>query len=231
MNKIEVICGLIAFHIGEIYGYTSQQGGRLFNDIIPIESQKNIANSSAGYDAEFNLHTEDAFFEFPPDFICWGCHRNDEGVGTRLATIADIELDPRRLSLLSGPDFLMIPNVLQEVTGSARRYPIITKVSGSLRMRINANHSSKSVAVGDCEEAYEWLVQELTSKSIIRRFSSGEIFILNNKTSAHGRLAYEPAENRNSRWLTRIVVRRDIEAMHRYMLPNSKYKIAPTAAL
>lgn len=229
LNRMECITGLCALHLGEFYGYTSQQNGRIFNDIIPLDEYKAVSDCSGGYLSEFRLHTEDAFFEFPPDFIIWGCHRNKERAVTKLAAIDDIELSTEVQSLLMMKEYSITPNAFQNTKALPTRYQLLTPIGDDLNnMRMNADKVFGASEKAQFRNAYGQLVSALEEKAIERIFAPGEIFVLNNRRVAHGRVAYDASNNEARRWLTRLIVRRDLEAAHEFMYNGHRNILDPS---
>ncbi|HWM23572.1 MAG TPA: TauD/TfdA family dioxygenase [Chthoniobacterales bacterium] len=229
LNRMECITGLCALHLGEIYGYTSQQDGRIFNDIIPLDDYKEVSDCSGGYLSEFRLHTEDSFFAFPPDFIIWGCHRNQERAVTKLAAIDDADVSPEVQSLLMMKEYCITPNAFQNTKVFPTSYQILTPVGdGVTNMRMNAHTAFSESAKEQFRDAYGQLVSALEEKAVERIFAPGEIFVLNNRRVAHGRVAYEASNHEGRRWLTRLIVRRDLEAAHQFMYKGCRNILDPS---
>lgn len=65
-----------AYLLGEPIGYVQESGGELINNFFPHESSANDLTSDS-YDAELDLHTENAFHGIMPDFLVLLCLRQD----------------------------------------------------------------------------------------------------------------------------------------------------------
>lgn len=68
--------GLIMQSIGELVAYESEGKGNLFQDIMPVTTMIR-SQTSSGSNTELEIHTEQAFSDWRPDFFSLACLRGD----------------------------------------------------------------------------------------------------------------------------------------------------------
>jgi hypothetical protein len=96
ISREEVYLALIASHLGTPFAFATQQGGRLIQNILPMQESE-YSQLGASSREELVWHTEDAFHSSRPDFILLMSLRNHDKVPTTVAglpqemTSADIE--------------------------------------------------------------------------------------------------------------------------------------------
>jgi L-asparagine oxygenase len=205
----DILHGSIASLLGQIYAYTGQQGGNLFSDIVPLHELADVQNTSAGFRRDFNLHTEDAFHAFRPDYFCLLSLRNDEGVPVRLAGIRDVQLAPDAADRLFSDKFLIGSNPLHVgVEAGAQGVPILW---GGRRVPFMRYNSKTSVLPGEdgAKAAFDSLSSELARNAVAMPMPPGSALYVDNRRVAHGRSAYAPAPEGRERWLLRTVASRD----------------------
>jgi Taurine catabolism dioxygenase TauD, TfdA family len=225
LTSLEVAFGLLTHRLGDVYGYNTQQSGRLFNDIIPVLEGPSVSNSSAGFTDEFKLHTEDAFLFHAPDYICWACHRNSEKAGTLLSSIPPNAFDDSSLDLLREPLFSFAPNALQKTAKELKNAPIIWGSRDRPMFRINSNQTAQRSTESKVHyDAYNQFVERLRREAETLVFSPDELIILDNRRVAHGRLPYTPHQS-SPRWLSRVVVKRDINVLADQVLADNRFVV------
>jgi hypothetical protein len=226
MTDAHVLAGLYTSLTGELFAYSSQHGGRLFNDIIAIKAQAEISNSSAGSDFAFDFHTEDAFHDFCPDYLGLCCIRNEERAVTQLACLPLDSLPRATIELLMRETVAMLPNALHVAGGavSRGRFPILSgdPVSPYIRLNINA-FDARTCSTCVCE-AIDELVARIRLSSFPIVLESGDFLLLNNRKALHRRDPYRPRYDGQSRWLVRAISTSDIR-VSRQMRDNPKDRI------
>lgn len=214
LSRPELLAGLYTSLLGECIGYSSQQGGRIFNNILAVASQAHVANSSAGSDQTFDLHTEDAFHPCPPDYLSLSCLRNAERAVTTLAWLPPGSVGNDAIALLMREPLTMIPNAMHRDGGAhlAGRFPIFSGTAHNPYLRLNLN--TLDLSLNDAPPAVRDAIGEVVS--VLRNHSfpivlePGDYLLLNNRRCLHGREPYPPLYSGDSRWLIRVAAVSDI---------------------
>ncbi|MFD4527618.1 TauD/TfdA family dioxygenase [Streptomyces sp. NPDC058470] len=211
----ELLALAIATLTGNPMGYSTQQSGRVINDIVPIQEDATVANASSGYLETFDFHTEDAFMGMPPNFIQLACVRNPTDAPVVLSGLAPMDVDPDVMAILRSPGFRVGVNPKQ--SGWSLAFPKDPRpvVEGSEnRPRIRYNAADTAAVDGDAGgDALNSLRRVLSQNSVDLHLSDGDVAIIDNHRIAHSRSPYEPSFLGKDRWLLRIISFKDTEAL------------------
>lgn len=205
IGRLEVVHFLLAALLGEPIGWTSQQYGRILNDIIPIEEDADKRSGSGSRDL-FDLHTEDAFHRYRPDYIGLMCMRNSDLVPTIISTTENLNIPDWAGAALSEPRFFMGVNPAHTTTHPDEVTAIFSGDPKSPYMRVNLNRNY--VAPGDeqADLALQLLASALHNNMLEIPLQPGDYLYLDNFRTAHGRGPYSPRFDGTDRWLKRLTI-------------------------
>jgi hypothetical protein len=195
-TEVMAMC-LCASILGDIFGWLTQQDGRVVHDIVPIETHKSEQLGS-GSNEELTWHTEDAFHELRGDYLIMMCsHKpensskarkqvltNDEGLKYAYDTMLNRDAAPEKIAILFGnkkdPCLRIDPYFMDEPEDPKAR------------------------------EAYAAIVELVTESLVEVSLNPGEILIVDNYEVVHGRRAFQAKFDGTDRWYKRLNVIRDI---------------------
>ena len=224
-RRHEVLFALISGLFGNIFGWQTQQNGRMMHDLMPLKKHE---NEQVGFSSkqELSWHTEDAFHEYRADYLSLFCMRNPERVPTTLCSSHFLELSEPVRRVLRQPHFAILPDNSHK--------PEANSISGSKFNRIHAmmeNPSPTSILFGDnerpsiridpdycvvlskspeVEESYAEIVDEINNKLFELPLSEGEICFIDNSQVVHGRRSFSARYDGLDRWLKRVNIRRNL---------------------
>lgn len=193
-------------------GYAQEQNGQLIQNIIPqkkTESQQ-ISSSSK---TELALHTETAFHPYKPSTVLLLCLRADPKAVTTFAYVDEIVkyLAPETLITLTQPWF--ITSIDESFrTNNQPDMQLICSILKHKALGMGSFYEityDDALMVGMNDQAQEALIQ---LKEAIRKcihkiiLESGDLLILNNKTTIHGRLPFDARYDGTDRWVQRALV-------------------------
>ena len=231
---------LCASLLGEAFGWASQQGGRIVNEVVPIKEDAEVqinSSSSAG----LLWHTEDAFHPDRADYIGLMCIRNPDRTATTVACVDDVEVADEDVSVLFAnrftfrPDDAHLPrNGLGGAASADRESDPEARLQRRAHLRIAQmveRPEKVSVLFGDPRHPYV----RLDSDAIVRdpqdpmaadalarfmagmnaklrevRLEQGDLLFVDNYRSVHGRAPFEARFDRGDRWLKRVNITRDL---------------------
>ncbi len=212
LNGAEAMHLVLSSALGDPFGFESQQHGNFLNHIIPIAELSEVANASAGSTYDFELHTEDAFHEYAPDFLGLFCLRNRERATTGLSSIRDCTLTDRQKEILRQPQYRMSVNALhqgvQEQIFPARA--VLFGDEADPYMRINSYMDLESITNDEAREAALSLIEQLRARRTEYTLEPGQAVYIDNLRAAHSRKRYVPSSDGHARWLCRIPITRDM---------------------
>ncbi|KJS53833.1 L-asparagine oxygenase [Streptomyces rubellomurinus subsp. indigoferus] len=214
-------CGL-----GDPTAFLAEKSGALVQDVVPVPGQEEFQGNAGS--VTLMLHTENAFHEHRPDFVQLLCLRPDhEGVaGSVTASIREA------LPLLPGPvrdalatrDFTTHPPPsFGPGGGPVPRHAVLTgdPADPDVRVDFAATHGltpEAKAALLDLEAALHQVART-------ERLRAGDLAIVDNRVTLHGRTAFRPRYDGRDRWLQRTFAQADLRRS-RGLRPRDGYVVA-----
>lgn len=215
---------MIGSHFGELYGFSQESNGAIFNNIRPtIHNQKQQSSESS--DVFLELHTEIAFHEFRPDFLLLYCLRQDHHKMARTG-VASIRsalplLNIKILEELRKPNFsfsydLSFGNKCGR-NNSIKNMPILEGSLSDPYMTYDSdlirplNERAKAALV-ELDSALRKTMHQVV-------LEPGDIIIIDNRRTSHARTNFKAYYDGKDRWLQRVFVKQDLDSV-RKRLPN-----------
>jgi L-asparagine oxygenase len=198
--------------LGEIISYEAEGNGNLFQDIIPV---KNNGSNQTSYssDIELEIHTEQAFSKIKPDFLSLACLRGDENALTYLLPLQKI------IDNIVEHEYELLLNPLWKIgIDLSFKKENHTFLEGEIRgplsiLNKNSELNSKPTLIFDqdlmngiTEEANilkQKIVDIYYKERISYNLKSGEIILIDNRYTLHGRSKFIPKFDGQDRFLIR----------------------------
>lgn len=102
VTRPEAYLLLVGSLLGDAFGWSTQQDGRIIHNVLPIrghERQQVSSNSTV----VLSWHTEDGFCAYRPDYVVLLCLRNPDRTITRYADVSRLPIAAEDRELLSEP--------------------------------------------------------------------------------------------------------------------------------
>jgi Fe(II)/alpha-ketoglutarate-dependent arginine beta-hydroxylase len=223
----DILLVLYGALLGDVFGWATQQDGRVVHDVLPIKANEGQQLGTAA-NVELCWHTEDAFHPLRPDWIILACIRNPTSTATMIACVDDLTLSeddvhilfeerfrilpddshlPKNNSSTSASDFSKIETLLTAA-------PSIALMSGDPHFPyLRADESFWCVAdPADTEAAHvlNRLTAEIQRNLREIRLDPGDFLFLDNFKAVHGRKPFAARYDGTDRWLKRVCVTRDL---------------------
>ena len=219
-----VLCGAL---LGDVFGWATQQDGRIVVDVLPIKEHEGQQLGTAA-DIELCWHTEDAFHPLRPDWVILACIRNPESTPTTIACVDDLVLSRADIRVLFEDRFRILPDNSHLPNYNSG----LPNVDFSRIERLL--HDSPPIALmsGDPDKPYIradesfWCVadpNDTEAMSVLRRLSAeirrnlrelrlkpADFCFIDNFKAVHGRRPDHPRYDGTDRWLKRVCVTRDL---------------------
>ncbi|MFD9698156.1 hypothetical protein [Lentzea sp. NPDC059081] len=108
-RHLDVAFALVASTAGRVFGWKSQQDGRLVHDVVP---SREFAGEQVGASSAVRLewHTEDSYHPERPELLLLACVRNPDEVGTDVSSIRQADVSQGDVELLSTVPVLLCPD-------------------------------------------------------------------------------------------------------------------------
>ncbi|EJM99424.1 TauD/TfdA family dioxygenase [Phyllobacterium sp. YR531] len=243
ITREEVYLAIVASALGVPYAFSTQQSGRLVQNIVPMKSAE-FSQLGAGSREALVWHTEDAFSSNRPDYIILLGMRNPQKTPTTLGELPGTIL-PEERELLFRKNFQFIPdpdhaehlkNTTTKVgqTAYARMKELVNNppfesiLFGSIEtpyLRLDPAFTKIVAETDPSVPVYNRLVKEIddTQKDFV--IGSGDMLIIDNHRAVHGRRAFTPNYDGSDRWLKKINVTQNFKKMRESALHEQSFII------
>jgi len=220
---------LCASLLGDVFGWATQQDGRLVNEVLPVQRHENQQLGTASA-VELTWHTEDAFHPYRADYLGLLCLRNPQRVATTVCRLSDVG-PTLTLPVLWETRFLIRPdnshlpqhNSADVVDRGWDYFTRILEMSNHPH-EVSVLYGSRTapcwridpdfidVRPGDeaAREALQQLIEAISESLFDVVLMPGDILFLDNHRAVHGRRPFRASYDGNDRWLKRINVTRDL---------------------
>ncbi len=227
----EMLLALLGSLLGDLFGWSTQQDGRVVHDLLPIQGHQQEQMGS-GSDALLAWHVEEAFHPYRGDYLGLMCLRNPDRVATTFAAIRKVEITPDEYRLLSGPHFIIRPDEshLPKNRGNAGAMNALLERAYARIIRMKDHPERIPVLFGDpnapylridpvfmdaaddpgAQAALDALVERIEAVLEDQVFEPGDICFVDNFQAVHGRRPFRARFDGTDRWLKRVNVTRDL---------------------
>lgn len=200
--------------LGEPFAFSSQQGGHLIQNIVPALGME-ASQTSQGSMAFLEWHVEDAFTPWRSDFVGLLCLRSAPDARTGYASVNDMRLTPDTHGTLFEARFMSAPDEAHEALASVdtdmtsvlygshespfiRYDPIFMKA---------ADHDLPAI------RALAALAEEIQHCARYVALQVGDLLIIDNHRTVHGRTPFTPKFDGTDRWLQRVQIQSDFREL------------------
>ena len=228
--EYEILFVLASALLGDCIGWSTQQGGRIVHDVLPI---RGMENEQIGVGSEQTIwwHTEDAFHPLAGDYVGMMCLRNLDRVPTTFASLEEVQLDREDWEALFEPLYTIQPDHSHRQAASAtaagdgnlaevyhrieemqRQPDKVAILSGDRRspyIRIDP-YFMDPPEDPRARKAFAALTQAIDGQLRDLVLESGDICFIDNFKAVHGRRAFKARYDGHDRWLKRINITRDL---------------------
>lgn len=195
--------------ITEIISYEAEGGGRIFQDVVPIQSMEKQQTSFSS-NTELEIHTEQAFSQLRPDILSLACLRGNPSAITYILPIQSLldninihEKDILCLPLWkTGVDLSFKLHNSEFIDGNVRGpLPIIYGKESDPFLLFDQDLMSGTTPRANT------LIKDICNIYIKNRNSysltPGDIILIDNRRAVHGRSSYTPKYDGTDRFLIR----------------------------
>ncbi|HEY9369626.1 arginine beta-hydroxylase, Fe(II)/alpha-ketoglutarate-dependent [Streptomyces sp.] len=232
--RYEVFFLLCASVLGDVFGWSTQQDGRIMHDVLPIKGHEHYELGSNSLQ-HLSWHTEDAFHPCRGDYVALMCLKNPDAVETTVCDAGDLDWPGLDVDALFEPAFTQMPdNSHLPVNSTSTGDPTIQRLREDSFRTIeewNANPVKRPVLFGDRANpymvldpyhmktegwtersltAYTGLCDEIESKMKGVALEPGDVAFIDNFRAVHGRNSFQARYDGSDRWLKRLNITRNL---------------------
>jgi L-asparagine oxygenase len=201
---------LIAHGLGDPAAFHAEKSGALVQDVIPVPGRENLQANSGS--VRLTFHIENAFHVHRPDFVLLLCVRPDHERVAELRTVCSRQILPKLSDaarhVLGSQNFVtQAPPSFGAGAAETRPHPVLLGDPDDPDLRVD---EAATVPIGDSAKAAMDELSTLFENSFRAiRMRAGELAIVDNRVTVHGRSAFTPRYDGRDRWLQRTYVLAD----------------------
>jgi hypothetical protein len=215
-RREEIVLTLLASLLGDVFGWETQQSGRLVQDVIPIQGMQTSMTSAAST-APLGMHTEDAFHPARGDYVGLGCFRNHTHVPTTVSRPLFEQLTEEELSILTAPRFAFRADDSHARDGDEALYAaVLFGPDDDLSMCVDTDFTAPASGDSAAEEAFARLCDLIAEGTEEVVLAPGDVCFIDNHRVVHGRSGFEARFDGTDRWLKRVNVTRDLRKSRQF---------------
>lgn len=227
----EMLFLLFASLLGDVFGWATQQGGRLIHEVLPVKEDED-EQMGTGSKQTIWWHNEEAFHPYRSDYVGLMCLRNHDRVPTTFASVDMLELDDEVTRKLFEPRYTIMPDDthasvnnwraggagdalkaahrrLEQMLNNPRPQPVMFGHPGSPYLCLDPFYMPPPDD-GDSLRAFNALTREIDAKLTDVVLRPGDILFVDNYRAVHGRKSFVAKYDGADRWLKRVNVTRDL---------------------
>ncbi len=212
-------------HLGDVIGFADEKHGQLVQDVVPVAGAEHRQENSGS--AFLELHTEDGFHPFKPDFLTLLCLRPDQAGAAYTITGAVARVLPRLsracIETLCQPLFRIRHSSSFARTGSAGYSEPVAVLSGTAA---DPELVADFHAMEPLTRGARWALEEL--ETVIRGvlvgtvLRAGRLLVIDNRAAVHGRTAFSARFDGTDRWLRRCFTVADLRPSRGFRAAGSR---------
>lgn len=194
---------------GQSYGFDNEQGGALVQDLFPIRKNETEQISSSSK-VELELHTETAFHPSAPRFVVLFCLRGDETAGTIFVELEDVMagLSQKDIDILSEESFVATVDKSFLDEGEENR-EVRTQILHNGGKKMVYDSSTMRGINRKAQASLDRFTKLAQKQKQTIYLETGQIAIIDNWCTAHGRTQFSPRYDGTDRWLKRVFLSQD----------------------
>ncbi|KAA8888610.1 L-asparagine oxygenase [Nocardia colli] len=217
---------MLACGLGDPAAYLAEKSGALVQDVVPVRGKETFSGNAGSVLLTF--HNENAFHQHEPDYVLLLCLRadHDQVAGLRTACLREVLplLTAASREALFAPEFITAPPPSFSSDGEARApKPLL---SGSVEdPDIRMATIATTPLTARAEAALTEFGQACNTVAHITRLAPGDLVIVDNRVTVHGRTAFTPRYDGADRWVQRTFAIADLRRSRDHR-PEDGYIIA-----
>lgn len=231
----EIFLLLCASMLGDVFGWATQQDGRIMHDVLPIKGHEHYEIGSNSLQ-HLSWHTEDAFHPCRGDYVALMCLKNPDQVETVACDAADLDWSALDVDALFEPEFTQMPDNshLPENASQSTGDPTLDRLRARSFALIQSwldNPVKRPVLFGDRHNpymaldpyhmktdgwpqrslrAFDGLCQQIEANLKGIALRPGDCLFIDNFRAVHGRKSFRARYDGTDRWLKRLNITRNL---------------------
>lgn len=215
--------------LGDVIAYADEKAGRLVQDVVPVRGAERRQENSGSVMLE--LHTEDGFHPFKPDFVTLLCLRADHERRARTTCGAIARALPRLsaecVSVLRRPLFRIRHSSSfggpgGGVAAGAVSPPLPVLSGPAADPELVADFHAMEPLDDTAARAFDELREAMLAVLVGTVLEAGDLVVVDNRAAVHGRTDFRPRYDGRDRWLRRCFAVADLRPSRGVRAPGSQ---------
>ncbi|MEU8514623.1 TauD/TfdA family dioxygenase [Kitasatospora sp. NPDC048722] len=206
---------MVACGLGEPLAYLAEKSGALVQDVVPVPGQETFHGNAGSVPLSF--HTENGFHPHPPDHVVFLCLRADHDriAGMRVAGLREALplLSTAGRQALFAPEFITTrppsfgPGTATGEPDTEPR-PVLSGAAEDPDIRMAQLVTTPLTPRATAALAEFGRACEVSARTL--RLTPGDLVVIDNRVTVHGRTSFRPRYDGADRWLQRTYVTTDL---------------------
>ncbi|MFD4024071.1 clavaminate synthase family protein [Streptomyces sp. NPDC058576] len=197
--------------LGDPAAYAPEKSGALVQDVVPVPGKEDFEGNAGS--TLLSFHIENAFHVHRPDFVMLLCLRadHDGAAGLRTGSIRQAlpTLSERTREILSRPEFsTQPPPSFGTADGATPPRPVLYGDPEDPDLRVD--FSATTAMTLEARQALVELEAAINATAHTVWLTPGDLAIVDNRVTTHGRTAFRPRYDGCDRWLLRTFAVADL---------------------
>ncbi|MFJ9625257.1 clavaminate synthase family protein [Streptomyces sp. NPDC101181] len=197
--------------LGDPAAYAPEKSGALVQDVVPVPGKEDFEGNAGS--TLLSFHIENAFHVHRPDFVMLLCLRadHDGAAGLRTGSVRQAlpALSERTRQALFRPEFsTQPPPSFGSADGTTPPRPVLSGDPEDPDLRVD--FSATTALTREARQALVELEAAIDAASHTVRLTPGDLAIVDNRVTTHGRTAFRPRYDGGDRWLLRTFAVADL---------------------
>ncbi|WP_406395232.1 TauD/TfdA family dioxygenase [Streptomyces sp. NBC_00882] len=210
VSRTAALLAMMAAGLGDPAAFRAEKYGALVQDVVPVKGQEQFQGNAGSVVLE--LHNENAFHAYRPDYVMLLCLRpdHDGAAGLRTASIRNVlpllgeELKKR----LSTQEFVTAAPPSFGESGEPPRHAVLSGAPEDPDLRVDFA-ATRGVTDGAQDALMEFRDVMLRAANVLY-LDSGNLAVVDNRIATHGRTEFQPRYDGGDRWLQRTFILNDL---------------------
>jgi L-asparagine oxygenase len=202
---------LVASAFGDPIAFSKEKSGAMVQDVVPVPGNEEVQGNEGSVLLMF--HNENAFHRHRPDFVALVCLRadHDRTAGLRTASIRQVyeALGEEHREALSSKEFVTAPPTS---FGSARTelLPHAVLSGAPDDPDVMVDYAATEPLTERAGKALAELRSQFAAHALTHYLTPGDLAIVDNRVTVHGRTSFTPRYDGQDRWLQRTTVTQNL---------------------
>jgi Fe(II)/alpha-ketoglutarate-dependent arginine beta-hydroxylase len=210
--RADAMTMLVASFLGDPISHADIEDGRLIRDVCAQRGyeHKQLATSSAG---ELTFHNEDAYHELRADWVLLMCLRNPERAATSFVRMADVEIPEDVKPILFERRFpveLDSSHPIDSQRPPNRQVAVLSGHPQAPFVCLDPEFMPRDLADEDARRALDVVVRRVEDSLCDVVLAPGDLFVIDNLRSVHGRRPFAATYSTKGRWLRTLHATADL---------------------